>query len=142
MLKNSPLETVLQSSNKTALAIVPKVQVANTCTSKVTIEAHCPGSGVKVYVAEFILSTTAGDHDPVIPLFEVFESTGAVSPEQIGTGETNEGTVSEFTVIEILSGVAQIPVSGVKVYIPELVLLTIAGDHVPGIPLFDIVGKI
>ena len=38
--------------------------------------------------------------------------------------------------------VAQSPAVGVKLYVPEVVLLTVAGLQVPLMPLFDVVGKV
>ena len=45
--------------------------------------AHCPASGVKVYVPLVVLSTTAGDQEPFIALLEVFGKVGTEAPEQI-----------------------------------------------------------
>jgi hypothetical protein len=44
--------------------------------------AHCPASGVKVYVPSFALSTIAGDHVPVMELSEEVSNAGTVPPEQ------------------------------------------------------------
>ena len=45
--------------------------------------AHCPASGVKVYVPLLALSTIAGDHEPVMELLEVVGNEGTIPPEQI-----------------------------------------------------------
>ena len=45
--------------------------------------AHCPASGVKVYVPLLALSTIAGDQTPVIELLEVVGNEGTMPPEQI-----------------------------------------------------------
>mgnify|MGYP006866490376 CR=1 FL=1 len=47
-----------------------------------------------------------------------------------------------LTVTLKLAVVAQVPASGVKVYVPLLVLLTKAGDHVPLMPLVEVLGNI
>jgi hypothetical protein len=49
----------------------------------VVVFAHCPESGVKVYVPLFALSTIAGDHVPVMELSEEVSNVGTVPPEQI-----------------------------------------------------------
>ena len=49
----------------------------------VVVLAHCPASGVKVYVPLFALSTTAGDQVPVTELLDVFGNVGTGSPSQI-----------------------------------------------------------
>jgi hypothetical protein len=45
--------------------------------------AHCPTSGVKVYVPLLALSTIDGDHKPVIELLEEVGSEGTIPPEQM-----------------------------------------------------------
>ena len=45
--------------------------------------AHCPASGVKVYVPLLALSTIAGDQIPIIELLEVVGNEGTMPPEQI-----------------------------------------------------------
>ena len=68
------------------LKVVPKVKVGVVCgvivTVNVVVIAHCPASGVKVYVPLFTLSTTAGDHVPVIELLEEAGNVGTTPPEQ------------------------------------------------------------
>jgi hypothetical protein len=44
-----------------------------------------------------------------------------------------------FTTIEVV--VAHCPELGVKVYVPEVVLLTVAGFHVPEMPFNEVAGK-
>ncbi len=51
------------------------------------------------------------------------------------------GVVGWLTVTAIVAVVAHNPVVGVNVYVVVVVLL-IAGDHVPVIPLFDVVGSV
>ena len=47
-------------------------------------------------------------------------------------------------VMSIVAVVAQIPTSGVNVYVlvPAVVVLIVAGDQVPVIPLSDVVGSV
>src|SRR6476620_1148858 len=55
--------------------------------------AHCPGSGVNVYVVLpglFVL-ITPGVHVPVIPSMLMFGSTGAIEPSQIDAMLLNVG---------------------------------------------------
>jgi hypothetical protein len=78
--------------------------------------AHCPASGVKLYISLFVLITIAGDHVPVIPFDEVVGNSGAVVPEQNELLIVNVGVIEGVTVIEIGTGVkdAHCPASGVK----------------------------
>jgi hypothetical protein len=50
--------------------------------------------------------------------------------------------VKGFTIICTVLGKAHCSVLGVKVYVPEVVLLTVAGLNVPTIPLLEIFDKI
>ena len=65
---------------------VPKLKVGVrmglTTTLIFTGMPHCPGSGVNRYVPEAWLSITAGDQEPVTPLFDVVCNNGAVAPAQ------------------------------------------------------------
>ena len=76
--------------------------------------AHCPGSGVKVYVVVVVLSK-AGAQAPVIPLLEVVGKGVKVAPEQIGPTAVNAGVMLELTTIVIVAAVAHCPAVGVKV---------------------------
>ena len=83
----------------------------------------------------------AGDHVPVIALFDVV---GKVNepPAQIAATCVNVGTTTPvLTVTVIVAVVAHCPVVGVNVYVVVAVLL-IAGDQVPVIALFDVVGNV
>ena len=60
------------------------------------IVAHSPVVGVKVYVVVAVLSK-AGDHVPVIPLFEVDGNAEKVTPEQIELTCVKVGNVEEPT---------------------------------------------
>ena len=66
---------------------MPKENVGVVCgvivTVNVVVVAHCPESGVKVYVPLFALSTIAGDHEPVMELLEEFGNEGTMPPEQM-----------------------------------------------------------
>lgn len=126
---------------------VPKsktgVMFGVTVTVKLAGTAHCPFAGVKVYVAEAWLSTTAGFHAPVTPLSDVFGNAGAVPFSQMDmpVPKLKSGTSLGITVKVNDVGVAHCPAAGVKVYTAELRLSTIAGFQVPVIPLFDKTGR-
>ena len=45
--------------------------------------AHCPASGVKVYVPLFAFSTIVGDHVPAMELLDEVGKVGTIPPEQI-----------------------------------------------------------
>jgi hypothetical protein len=47
-----------------------------------------------------------------------------------------------FTVMLIVVVVAHCPAVGVNVYVPEVVLFTVDGDHVPEIAFVDVVGNV
>jgi hypothetical protein len=98
---------------------------------------------VNVYVTEFWLSTVAGLHVPVTPFDEVAGNTGAVDPAQIVIAgpKLNTGVTFGFTVTVNVAATAQRPEVGVKVYTPELLLSTVAGLHVPVMPLAEVVGN-
>jgi hypothetical protein len=103
---------------------VPPLHMAATCvnvgvvfgltvTLIVAVVAQTPTVGVKVYVVVVVLFT-AGDHVPVILLFE---DVGSVNdpPLQIGATCVNVGTVGWFTVTVIVAVVAHWPAVGVNV---------------------------
>jgi hypothetical protein len=64
-----------------------------------------------------------------------------VPPEQIAAIGVNVGVVDGLTVTLNVAVVAHCPAVGVKVYVVVAVLF-IAGDHVPVIPLVEVVGKV
>src|SRR5437763_353920 len=72
------------------------VTLVLTVIVNVVVVAHCPGSGVKVYVVVAVL-LRAGDHVPLIPLLEVVGSGDKVAPEQIGATGVNVGVILELT---------------------------------------------
>lgn len=94
-----------------------------------------------MYVPVAVLLTVAGDHVPGMPFVDVAGSVGAVVPEQNAGICVNAGVTTGFTVMLIVVDVAQKLPFGVNVYVPEAVLLTVAGDHVPVIPLVDVAGN-
>jgi hypothetical protein len=61
-------------------------------------------------------------------------------PGQIAATCVNVGVVGVFTVMVIVAAVAHWPVAGVNVYVVVAALLN-AGDHVPEIPLMEVVGS-
>jgi hypothetical protein len=77
------------------------------------IVAHSPVVDVKVYVVVAVLSK-AGDHVPVIPLFEVVGNADKVAPEQIEFTCVNVGVTFGLTVTVIVDCVAHTPVVGVN----------------------------
>jgi hypothetical protein len=79
---------------------------------------------------------TVGDHIPVIPFGEIVGSAANVPPTQIGATCTKFGVTFVLTVMVNVCVVAQIPASGVNVYVVVCVLSK-TGDHVPEMPLFD-----
>jgi hypothetical protein len=127
---------------------VPKLNVGVmfglTVTVNVVVVAHCPADGVNVYVPEFTLLTTEGFQVPVMLFVDVVGREGTVPPEQIisEVPKVNAGTIFGFTVTVFITGIPHKPGVGVKVYVPVAVLLTVAGLHVPVIPLSEVVGNI
>ena len=65
---------------------------------KVTVIAHWPAVGVKVYVVVAVLFKF-GAHVPVIPLFEVVGNGDNTAPEQTGATAVNVGVIIGKTVI-------------------------------------------
>jgi hypothetical protein len=59
--------------------------------------------------------SNAGDHIPVIPLFEVVGNADKVAPEHIAVTCVNVGVMFGFTVIVIVAVVAHCPAVGVNV---------------------------
>ena len=86
----------------------------------------------------------AGFHVPVIPLFDVVGSSGAVAFWHNGPICVNVGVICDEITISIVNTEAHCPASGVNVYVvvPITDVLTVAGLQVPVIPLFDVVAKI
>jgi hypothetical protein len=82
----------------------------------------------------------AGAQVPVILLVDVVGNADKADPEQIGATALNVGVMFGLTVIVNVAVVAHCPAVGVKVYV-VVVVLSKAGDQVPAIPLFDVVGN-
>jgi hypothetical protein len=89
------------------------------------------------------LSTVAGLQLPEIPFDDVAGSDGTVPPEQIVSDvpKLNTGVIFGFTVTVNVAVVAHCPAEGVNVYVPDVVLLTEAGLHVPVIEFVDTPGN-
>jgi hypothetical protein len=94
-----------------------------------------------VYVPVVVLSTVAGDHVPLIPFVDVAGKVGAGDPVQIGASAVNIGVTFGLTVCTNVVVTAHWPLFGVKVYVPVVVLSTVAGLHTPAILLVDDVGN-
>lgn len=88
-----------------------------------------------------MLLTVTGLQIPVIPSKDEVGNVGAAAPIHIAGNAANAGIVSAFITCTKIACVAHNPVTGVKVYVPVTVLLTVAGLHVPVIPLVDVVSN-
>jgi len=116
------------------------VVVAFTTTVMLAFTAHCPAAGVNVYVVVAAL-LMAGDQVPVMLLLDVVGKLNE-APLQIGATCVNVGTTpGAFTVTVMVAVVTQLTDEGVKVYVVVVVLL-IAGVHVPLMPLVDVDGNV
>lgn len=62
------------------------------------VSAHCPGFGVKVYVADALLLIIGGFQVPVIPLTDVLGKTGIEAPSQKGGIGLKKGAILGMTV--------------------------------------------
>jgi hypothetical protein len=124
-----------------AIAVNVGVTIGLIVTVIVFVEAQIPAVGVNMYVPEVVLFTVAGFQVPVIPLVEVVGKIGAVAPLQIVVIIVNVGVTIGFTVIDKVVVVIHVPLLGVNIYVPDVVLLTVAGLHVPVIPFVEVVGK-
>ena len=100
---------------------------------KVAVVAHCPASGVNVYIPPIVLSIVAGSHVPVIAgvLVELAGNKGASVPLQNAGIAAKVGGVGVVTVVVNVAVVAHCPASGVNVYVLPIVLSIVAGSHVP-----------
>ena len=81
-----------------ATAVKVGVMLELTVIVSVVVVAHCPASGVNVYVVVAVLSK-AGDQVPVMPLFEVIGSAASVAPAHIGATVVKAGVTAALTVI-------------------------------------------
>ena len=93
---------------------------------------------------EFWLSTTDGFHVPATPFVDVVDKVGMALPAQIvrDVPKLNVGVRIGFTVTVNVVVAIHCPELGVKVYTPEVVVLTTAGFQLPAIPFVDVVGKV
>ena len=119
------------------------VTSGSTVTDKLTGPAHCPAPGVNVKVAfpAKVVLIVAGVQVPVMPLAETAGSAGALLFWQSGPIWAKVGTITGLTAIFKVVVDAHCPAAGVKVYVPVVVLLTVAGVQVPVIPLLEVVGR-
>ena len=107
----------------------------------VTVEAHCPTDGVKVYVVVVVLFNI-GNQLPETPFVDVVGNGDKTDPEHIGATALNIGTIGTLlTTMVIVVELAHKPVVGVNVYVVVEVLFN-AGDQVPVIPFVDVVGNV
>ncbi len=103
------------------VSVVPKLNVGVTfgvtVTLNVVVVAQSPAVGVKVYTAEFWLSTVDGLHVPVMLLSDVVGSVGTVPPAHTVSEvpKLNAGVMFGFTVTVNVVAKAQTPAVGVKV---------------------------
>jgi hypothetical protein len=95
-------------------------------------------------VPDVVLSTAAGFHVPVMLLVDVLGNVGTEPPLQIlnDVPKLKVGVMFGLTVTVNVAVVAHCPAVGVNKYVPDAVLLTVAGFHVPVIPFDDVVGKL
>ena len=99
----------------------PKLNVGGifgfTVTVKVVGTAHNPALGVKVYVAEFWLSTVAGLQVPFMLLVEMFGNAGTAPPLHMVSAvpKVNVGVTFWITVTFLTTGIPHWPAVGVKV---------------------------
>jgi hypothetical protein len=75
-----------------------------------------------------------------MPLLDVVGKAHNVPPEHIGATAVNVGVIFGLTTICKVVVVAHNPAVGVKVYV-VVAVLSKAGDHVPVMPLLEVVGK-
>jgi hypothetical protein len=100
---------------------VPKLNVGATIgltvTANVIGKAHCPASGVKLYVPEFWLSIVDGLQVPVILLSDVLTNAGTAAPSQTvnDVPKLNVGVMFDVIVTVNVVVVAHCPAVGVKV---------------------------
>ena len=128
---------------KSAIAAKPGCVLGVIATAKVCVVAHCPASGVNTYEPAFVLSITAGDHEPVMPNGEVVAKLGAAVPEQISGIAANDGLIFGAVIFTFnVCVVAHCPASGVNTYEPAFVLSITAGDHEPVMPNGEVVAKL
>lgn len=82
-----------------------------------------------------------GDQEPVMPLIDIVGNADNVVPEQIGAICVKVGVAFGMTVTLKVVPLAHSFAAGVKVYVPDVVLLTTAGFQVPVTPFVDTSGN-
>ena len=87
-----------------------------------------------------ILSIVGGDQVPTIPFGDVKFKAGTVAPAQKLMLVIKSGVILGVTTKVVVVVVAHCPVLGKKVY-NFVTVLSSDGDHVPTIPLVDVVGN-
>jgi hypothetical protein len=94
-------------------------------------------------VPEVVLLTVAGLQLPLKPFEETDGKAGTDPPLHIvkPVPKGNVGIAFAVTVTVNVAGFAHSPAAGVNVYVPEAVLLTVAGFQLPLIPLEDVAGN-
>jgi len=99
---------------------------------------------VYVVVPAIAVLIVAGLHVPVTPLLDVVGNAGAAEFWQSGPIAVNVGVSCGLTVMVSVAVVAQLPAAGVNVYevVPAVVVLMVAGLHVPPMPLLDVAGNV
>lgn len=92
---------------------------------------------------DVVLSTVEGFQVPLMPLDETEGSDGILPPEQTvrAVPKLKVGVLFGLTVTVNVVVVAHWPVAGVKVYVPDALLSTVEGFHVPVMPFEDVDGK-
>ena len=86
----------------------------------------------------------AGLHVPAMPFVETAGSEGATLFWHNGPTWLRVGVTCEVTVMLNVAVVAHCPADGVKVYVvvPGVLVLIVAGLHVPEIPFVDVTGRV
>lgn len=88
-----------------------------TVTLNVVPATHPGPVAVKTYLSDLVVSITASDQVPVMPLSDVLGNTGTVPFRQIVRDVPNEKVATTFgiTTVVSLNGIPQVLGSGVKV---------------------------
>lgn len=99
-----PLGAVVAKGSATvplqSVCVVAKSGIINglLITVSSVVVAHCPLSGVKVYVPLLVVSIVSGFHVPVMPLGEVVSKTGAGVPLHMVSVGLKSGITGAVTV--------------------------------------------
>ena len=103
-----------EPSHIAATGLKVGVTFALTVIVNVVVVAHCPASGVNVYVVVAVLFN-AGLQLPLMPLVDVVGNAVKAPPEQIGATAAKVGVMFGLTVIVNVVVVAHWPTVGVNV---------------------------